>query len=150
MTDIRFYHLQRTSLNQALPLMLERVLQRQQKAVVMAGSEERVEFLNHHLWVYKDRSFLPHGSKKDGHAAEQPIWLTEEDEAPNNAEVLFLCDGAVSSKLDAFTLCALLFDGADQEAVQNARQLWKDWRDQGHQLTYWQQTEKGWEEKAKS
>lgn len=150
MTEIRFYHLQKTRLDQALPAMLERVIQRGQKAVVMAGSEERVEYLNHHLWTYHDRSFLPHGSQKDGFAADQPVWLTSADEAPNNAEVLFLCDGAVSQRLDGFDLCALLFDGADGQAVQAARELWKQWREAGHQLTYWQQTAKGWEEKART
>ena len=66
MTEVRFYHLTRTTLEAALPQMLERTLARGQRAVVMAGSEERVEALNAHLWTYKERSFLPHGSVKDG------------------------------------------------------------------------------------
>ena len=45
MTEIRFYHLQRTALEAALPPMLEKTLERGQRAVVMAGSEERVEAL---------------------------------------------------------------------------------------------------------
>ena len=45
MTEIRFYHLQRATLETALPPMLEKTLERGQRAVVMAGSEERVEHL---------------------------------------------------------------------------------------------------------
>jgi DNA polymerase-3 subunit chi len=37
MTDIRFYHLTRKTLEQALPEMLEKTLARGLKAVVMAG-----------------------------------------------------------------------------------------------------------------
>lgn len=58
------------------------------------GNEERVEFLNSLLWTYNDTSFLPHGSRKDGFADMQPIWLTAGDDVPNGAEFLFLTDGA--------------------------------------------------------
>ena len=64
MTEIRFYHLTRRSLEDVLPVMLERTLVRDGKrAIVMLGSAERVEHLNAHLWTYNDRSFLPHGSQ---------------------------------------------------------------------------------------
>ena len=39
MTEIRFYHLQRTALEAALPPMLEKTLERGQRAVIR--SEER-------------------------------------------------------------------------------------------------------------
>lgn len=148
MTEIRFYHLHRLPLEAALPKMLERVLQREQRAVVMAGSPERVEALAGHLWTYDDRSFLPHGCAADGFAEDQPIWLTDREENPNGADVLFLTDGALAEGLDGFALCAILFDGRDEQAVGAARGCWKRWRDDGHRLTYWQQTERGWEKKA--
>src|SRR3546814_9451077 len=86
MTEVRFYHMTRTPLDQALPKMLERTLERGQRAVVRAGSEARVEALSARLWTYHDRSFLPHGTVKDGRAERQPVWLTvADDEAPNDA-----------------------------------------------------------------
>jgi DNA polymerase-3 subunit chi len=32
--------------------------------------------------------------------------------------------------------------------VQRARAHWKTWKEAGHEVTYWQQTDKGWEKKA--
>jgi DNA polymerase-3 subunit chi len=149
MTEIRFYHLQRTALEAALPPMLEKTLERGQRAVVIAGSAERVEHLTGHLWTYSERSFLPHGSARDGHADRQPVWLTTEDENPNGAQVLFLTDGAASRQVDRFQLCVELFDGNDGAAVQAARSRWQAYKAAGHQLTYWQQTPQGrWEQKA--
>lgn len=148
MTEIRFYHLQRTALEQALPKMLEMCLSRDWKAVVMAGSEERVAALSEHLWTYDDRGFLPHGDKRDGHADQQPIWLTEDDENPNGATVLFLTDGADSDAIGGFDLVCRLFDGRDGDAVAAARTRWKAEEADGHHLTYWQQTDRGWEKKA--
>jgi DNA polymerase-3 subunit chi len=150
MTEIRFYHLQRSPLEAALPTMLERTLERGQRAVVMLGSEERVEALAAHLWTYNDRNFLPHGTKRDGQAERQPIWLTETDENPNAAAVLFLADGARSQTIDAYALCVELFDGQDASAVAAARERWTSYKSAGHSLVYYQQNEAGrWEEKAR-
>jgi len=148
MTEIRFYHLQRTTLEAALPPMLEKTLERDQRAVVMAGSEERVEHLTDHLWTYSERGFLPHGSARDGNAALQPVWLTTADENPNEAQVLFLTDGTSSKKVSDYQLCVELFDGNDEAAVEAARARRKNYKDAGHTLTYWQQSAAGrWEQK---
>lgn len=149
MTEVRFYHLTRTALDQALPQMLEKTLERGQRAVVRAGSEERVEALSARLWTYNDRSFLPHGSAKDGRAERQPVWLTTEEGAPNGAEVLFLTDGSSSQDLADFGLCAVLFDGSDEAALAAARGQWTALKDAGHAVTYWQQDDAGrWSQKA--
>src|SRR3546814_14679974 len=133
MTEVRFYHRTRTPLDQALPKMLERTLERGQRAVVRAGSEARVEALSARLWTYHDRSFLPHGTVKDGRAEPQTVWLTVEDEAPNGAEVLFLTDGLDSDGVAAYGLCVLLFDGGDEAALARARERGEARRGSGHQ-----------------
>lgn len=144
MTEIRFYHLTRTTLEQALPAMLEKTLERGLRAVVMAGSAERVEALTQHLWTYKQGSFLPHGNAKDGNAALQPVWLTAQDERPNEASVLFLTDGAQSECLSDYERVCEIFDGTNDEAVAAARARWKTYKTAGHTLSYWQQGERGW------
>ena len=149
MTEVRFYHLTRSTLESALPGMLEKTLARGQRAVVLAGSPERVESLASFLWTYNDRSFLPHGSARDGHAEDQPIWLGDKDERPNGAQVLFLTDAARSERLADYELCAVLFDGNDPDAVAASRDQWRALKDAGHEVTYWQQDEAGkWEKKA--
>ena len=148
MTEIRFYHLERTPLERVLPKMLETALQRDWRAVVIAGSEDRVEALNALLWVYDKDGFLPHGSRREGHAERQPVWLTTENENPNGAHVAFLVDGATLRDPAGFELCCELFDGADGEAVARARAHWKAAKEAGHTVTYWQQTGSGWEQKG--
>ena len=149
MSEIRFYHLQRTRLEAALPKMLERCLDRGERAVVMLGSPARVEALAVQLWTYNDRGFLPHGTAADGFAARQPIWLTAKDENPNGAQLLFLADGAESAEIASYKLCVELFDGADEQAVAAARRRWAAYKAAGHTLNYFQQNDSGaWEQKA--
>jgi DNA polymerase-3 subunit chi len=148
MTEVAFYHLTKSTLEQALPPLLEKTLERGWKAVVMASSPERVEALTQLLWTYRPESFLPHGNAKDGHAADQPIWLTTEDERPNQAEVLFLTDGAVSVNAGTYDRVCEVFDGNDEGIVQAAREKWVKYKAQGFALTYWQQGERGWSKEA--
>jgi len=149
LTEIRFYHLTRTPLERALPQLLEKAVADGTRAVVMAGSEERVEALTVALWIYADRSFLPHGNRRDGRPHLQPIWLTTVDENPNDAALLVLTDGAVSERVGQYQRCLDLFDGRDAAAVEAARRRWKSWKEAGHELIYWYQDEEGrWQQKA--
>jgi len=153
MSEVLFYHLERQTLEQALPLLLEATLKRGWKAVVQTTSAERLSALDSHLWTYKDDAFLPHAAKGDARfadtAAAQPIWLTAEDEAPNDANVLFLVDGAARAAIDGFERTVFMFDGRDEDNVARARARWSELKEAGHELTYWQQSAEGkWEQKA--
>lgn len=149
MTDVLFYHLQRGSLEQTLPSLLERCVERGWRTVVQLGSEERCRALDAHLWTYRDESFLPHGTAADGHAELQPVWLTAGDENPNRATVRFFADGAEPEAVDDYERVVLVFDGNDPEAVDSARGAWKRLSGGGHATTYWQQDETGrWQKKA--
>lgn len=147
MTEIGFYHLDRTPLERALPKLLERGLAAGFRILVVAGSAERVEHLDAALWTYDDASFLPHGSRRDGEAARQPIWLAASDENANGADMLVLADGAASARLGEYRRCLDLFDGRDEAALAAARERWRLAKAAGHALTYWQQTASGWTKK---
>lgn len=149
MSEVRFYHLARLSLEQVLPRMLSRTLERGQRAIVMARSSERVEALAARLWDFDEHTFLPHGTKADGQATLQPVWLTDADENPNGAATLFLTDGARSTSVENFSLVCEIFDGADDTAVTEARERWRAYQAAGHALTYWQEDESGrWTQRA--
>jgi DNA polymerase-3 subunit chi len=147
MTEVGFYHLLTMPLERALPRLLELGLKAGFRIVVLAGSPERVEHLDAALWSYDDASFLPHGSRRDGRPERQPIWLTESDENPNQADMLVLTDGAGSARLVEYRRCLDLFDGNDEAALAAARERWRGAKEAGHALTYWQQTATGWAKK---
>jgi DNA polymerase-3 subunit chi len=149
-TQVGFYHLLHWPLETALPKLLEKVYAGGHRGVVMAGSAERVAYLDALLWTYDPGSWLPHGSARDGEAALQPIWLTARDENPNNANVLVLIDGAEASHPESYPRILDLFDGNDEAALQAARRRWKALKEAGFELVYHQQTERGgWVEKAR-
>lgn len=148
MTDISFYHLTRKPLEVALPELLEKIVERDMRAIVMATTQERLRQLNDLLWTYRREGFLPHGTSEDGPAEEQPIFLTMDEETPNNASVLLLVDGADPAHCESFDRVLDLFDGNDPVALDAARNRWRRRKGDGYTVTYWKQGERGWQKGA--
>lgn len=143
MSEIAFYHLTKSRLEEALPRLLEKVLEAGLRAVVRGTDPERIEHLARILWTYERDSFLPHGTRQDGFAERQPIWLTTDRENPNGAQVLVLVDGAPHEGIEGFERVLDLFDGNDPEQLEAARERWKAARAAGHEPAYWRQDEDG-------
>jgi DNA polymerase-3 subunit chi len=144
-----FYHLEHAPLDRVLPLLVEKTLERGWRAVIQAGSAERVTALDMLLWTYRDDSFLPHGTAADGKPERQPVFLTDTGATPNGAQVRFLVDGATPSAYAGHERFVVLFDGGDPDAVTAARAQWTAAKAAGCTVTYWQQGADGrWEKKA--
>lgn len=149
MTEVRFYHLEHQTLDKVLPGMLLKGLERGWRAVVQTSSDERAESLSAQLWSHSDENFIPHGTRSDGFAGMQPIWLTAANENPNNATVRFHVDGAKTEDIAGLSLAVIIFDGKDSDAVANAREDWKRFKAEGCEVSYWQQDEQGrWQNRA--
>jgi DNA polymerase III subunit chi len=144
MTEILFYQLKGQTLEQVLPGLLQRSLDRGWRVVVQASSQERVEALDAHLWTWRDDAFLPHGTWRDSEAAEHPVLLTINEDNPNGAIVRFLIEGAgMPENASAYQRIVLLFDGEDAEALDVARARWREAKSAGFEVTYWQTDERG-------
>lgn len=153
--DVWFYHLERQSLEQVLPVLLDRALARGWRAAVQATAPERIEALDDLLWTWTDESFLAHGSARDGDEAMHPVWLTTGSDNPNAAAMRVFIDGAspedvLSNPASAPSERAVvMFDGRDEVSLGVARSQFRDLRTAGHALSYWRQSPDGrWEKQA--
>jgi DNA polymerase III subunit chi len=148
MPEVRFYHLERRKLEDALPSLLEEALAQGVKTIVEAPANELIEALDERLWTYSDDSFLPHGLARDGAPEKQPILLTTGAENFNGATWRILIGGAealpaLRGGSDAYDRLILLFDGADPEALAAARAQWAQVKASGFAPTYWRQDDTG-------
>lgn len=149
MTDVRFYHLQKQSLDDALPAILQKAYQTGKSIQVRLSDDKEVERMNKHLWTFRSDVFLPHGTKKEGKPDKQPIWLSPEAENVNAAKILILTQGMIQDNIEDYDLCCEMLDGRDESAITRARARWKDYQSKGFDVTYWFQNENGgWEKKA--
>src|SRR3954471_15116878 len=101
MTETLFYHLERRGLDDILPGLVEKSLERGWRAGIRTESSERSDALDNLLWTYDEQSFLADAQAGDGDAARQPVLITVEDENPNGAQILFCVGGAAPSDWQA-------------------------------------------------
>ena len=145
MTETLFYHLERRGLDDVLPGLIEKTLERGWRAVIRTESSERADAIDNLLWTYSEQTFLPHAQSGDGDPKRQPVLITVEDENPNGANVLFCVGGAapVWERVGDLTRVVLMFDGRDADALGKARVAWKDAKAAGHDVTYWKESASG-------
>jgi len=155
MPEVWFYHLQRQSLEQVLPMLLEKSLERNWRVTVQASSEERLDALDQWLWTYSEGSFLAHGRPRDGDAEMQPVFLTTGLENPNHAPVRLFIDSAStiplleSAAASEYARVILLFDGNHDDELSFARDEWRRLKAAGADLSYWKQSAEGrWEKQT--
>lgn len=149
MTEIRFYHLQKQSPDQALPAILGKAYEAGYKSLVKLATKADCTHLNNHLWTYHPQSFLPHDTEASAQAAAQPILLSSSGANHNKATMILVADGSQPDGLDDFTLCCDMFNGQHPESVEKARERWKAYKEAGHTISYWIQDETGkWSQKA--
>lgn len=144
--EVGFYHLTRSTAEEALPRLLGRTLDLGKRALVRCGDEVRAAAVDEALWRAPEPAWLPHGTERLGHAALQPIWIgAEAVPPPNGASFLFLLDGREVAADEPFERVFDLFDGGDEAALVSARGRWSRMREGGHAMTYWKQQAQGWQ-----
>jgi DNA polymerase-3 subunit chi len=146
MTETLFYHLERRSLEDILPGLVEKSLARGWRAAIKTDSSERSDALDSLLWTYDDQSFLAHAQLGDGEAAGQPVLISVEEGNPNSAQIFFYVGGALPGdwkSLSDLARVVLMFDGRDGAALAAARGAWKDATAAGHDVTYWKESPSG-------
>ncbi|HSZ74774.1 MAG TPA: DNA polymerase III subunit chi [Rhizomicrobium sp.] len=154
MSEILFYHLERRGLDDVLPGLIEKTLERGWRALIRTESADRAQAIDALLWTYNDQTFLPHAQSGDGDAKRQPVLITVEEGNANDANVLFLVGGAVppawdSAQAKSLSRIVLMFDGRDPGMLDGARTAWKSAKGSGHDVTYWKESPSGkWEKQA--
>ena len=142
MAEVLFYHLERSTLEQALPGLLSKTLERGGRAAVRCGTPDGLERLDEHLWTFRDESFLPHGRAGEAREAEQPVLLTL-DAAGNEAGTLFVVEGGAVTpeEMTRFERTVVMFGAAE---APEARDLWRGVKAAGLDATYWKQVDGRW------
>ncbi len=145
MTRVDFYHLQIKPLEDILPKLCEKAYSTGMFIKIITNTEEQVQEINHLLWNYEQQSFLPHGTKKEGYAEMQPIFISTQNINENSAKILILTNGKTLdiNTLQSYDRVLNIFDGRSNQAIDEARQYWKEIKETDCEIHYWQQNQNG-------
>lgn len=148
MAEIRFYHLQKQSIEEALPKLAELVAKSGNKGVIKVADKHMAKILDKALWTYDAASFIPHDVEGSAYIDDQVIYITTKDENPTSAEMIILVNGEKVEDLTPFQRILYMFEGQQDEIIATARNDWKDFKSLGFEMSYWQQKDEGgWEQK---
>lgn len=147
-----FYHLTRGPLENTLPVLLERSLERGWRVVVRGTDAGRMDWLDQRLWLGDEEGFLPHGLAGGPHDAMQPVLLTLRDDMPNEPACLMAVDGAevAAEEVARLERVCIFFDGNDAAATEAARGQWRALTGAGCKAEYWSEASGRWEKKAEA
>lgn len=167
MIDVRFYHLTRARVEEALPMIIGKANDAGMRMTIFSGGDQnRLSYLSDLMWNYVPNSFYANGFKGEKDDADykevNPIWISDDVSDIEGRPLLLQLDGAEIAandieKTGADTLNRIchFFDGRDEQAVQKARTYWKSFKDANNDkedifdLSYWQQDDNGrWSQKA--
>ena len=145
-----FYHLTERPLESTLPVLLSKSLAAGWRVAVRGQSREQLTELDRRLWL--GEGFLPHGVSGGDHDALQPVLLTTEAIAANDPNCVMSVAGAevTAEEVKALERVCILFDGADQAALERARNQWRDMTKAGVAAQYWAEEGGRWVKKAES
>lgn len=139
-----FYHLTRSGPEEVLALILPRALAAGWRVMLRSPDPARLDRLDARLWIEPDDSFVPHGREGTAHDADQPVLLGQ-GPAVNGPQGVVLLDGAEAlAGEERLERLWVLFDGADEAAVQGARGLWIKITGLGMAAQYWSEETGRW------
>lgn len=145
--EILFYHVKLGTIEQVASLLLRKILDKKQMAVVHCSSQDYMESLSEFLWNVKD-SFLPHITSIETDDLTHPIYLKYDDIIPLKRDILLSCGTAPKAEFINYERTVYIFHNDDTEQVQSARDFWKEYQS-AYSLTYWIQNDEGRWQKGK-
>lgn len=145
-----FYHLTRSPVEATLAMLLPKALGAGWRVAVRGTDAARLDRLDVALWA--GDGFVPHGLAGGPHDAFQPVLLTTSAGAANSPSCVMAIDGAEIAPEEAAALerVCLLFEGADDAAVEAARGQWRRLTEAGVPAVYWSEEGGSWAKKAES
>ena len=76
MSEIRFYHMEQSTLDQALPTIALKAYQSGKNVLIKTPDAKEAKRIDALLWGFSETSFLPHGVDGDKNAPKQPVFIT--------------------------------------------------------------------------
>lgn len=146
MVDVWFYHLERTTVEQTLPDLLEKVVGRGWRAYVHGLEDDTISGLDSYLWTYNASAFLAHGREDAEFPERQPVLLGTSGNMVNGAHVYLSVSPADLPDLGGLERALIVFEGNNDAHLGWARAQWKRMKADGLSLAYWKQNDLGrWE-----
>ena len=144
--QVDFYQLAGTPPEQVIASLAQKVLAADGRLLVVAEDEPFLAKLDRMLWDQGASSFIPHGLAGGSDDARQPVLLSINPDAPNQARNMLIADGTWREAALTYDRSFYLFDNS---TLEGARLAWKLLAGrEGVERRYWAQKYGRWKQQA--
>jgi DNA polymerase-3 subunit chi len=144
--QVDFYQLAGTPPEQVIASLAQKVLAAHGRLLVVAEDEPFLAKLDRMLWDQGPPSFIPHGLAGGSDDARQPVLLSTNPDAPNQARNMLIADGTWREAALTYDRSFYLFDNS---TLEGARLAWKLLAGrEGVERRYWAQKDGRWRQQA--
>lgn len=137
--EVTFYHLTSTPLEKALPSLVFKIYETQDKVLLICKDSQQLQELNDILWTFSTKKFIPHGSYDEEYAHMQPVLLsTSIDEKSNKAKVAVMLRNIDIEKNLDFQKYIYMFSGdKNNQETKGFFDLYDKYQKLGYNTKLW-------------
>ena len=148
MSEVFFYHLTKTTLEIALPKILERALSEKWSIEIRTSANTNLDEISNAIWRGPEESFLPHCLEDHEDLQDYPIVLCKSP-LKDWRDCLIVVGQAdlKENEVKNYKRICLIFDAKIEVELSKARKSWKKLSEEGINTSYWAEDKGRWVKK---
>ena len=148
MSEVFFYHLTKTTLEIALPKILERALSEKWSIEIRTSANTNLDEISNAIWRGPEESFLPHCLEDHEDLQDYPIVLCKSP-LKDWRDCLIIVGQAnlKENEVKNYKRICLIFDAKIEVELSKARKSWKKLSEEGINTAYWAEDKGRWVKK---
>tara|TARA_B100000282_G_scaffold56466_1_gene37172 strand:- start:1506 stop:1952 length:447 start_codon:yes stop_codon:yes gene_type:complete len=148
MSEVFFYHLTKTTLEIALPKILERALSEKWSIEIRTSANTNLDEISNAIWRGPEESFLPHCLEDHEDLQDYPIVLCKSP-LKDWRDCLIVVGQAdlKENEVKNYKRICLIFDAKIEVELSKARKSWKKLSEEGINTAYWAEDKGRWVKK---
>ncbi len=119
---VDFWQLSRDPVERVVAMIAQRVIENGERLLVVTDDAGQRHHIATALWESSPEAFLANGKADEPHSERQPILLSDNCDAPNEASHVIFADGQWREAASGFERSFLLFGEA---TLEDARACWR-------------------------
>ena len=148
MSEVFFYHLTNTTLEIALPKILERALSAEWSIEIRTNANTNLDEISNAIWRGAEESFLPHCLEDDEDLQDYPIVLCKSPLKEWRDCLIVVDQGDLKeNEVKNYKRVCLIFDAKIEVELSKARKSWKKLSEEGIKTVYWAEENGRWVKK---
>ena len=148
MSEVFFYHLTKTTLEIALPKILERALSEKWSIEIRTSANTNLDEISNAIWRGPEESFLPHCLEDHEDLQDYPIVLCKSPLKDWRDCLIVVGQADVKeNEVKNYKRICLIFDAKIEVELSKARKSWKKFSEEGINTIYWAEDKGRWVKK---